>query len=78
MIAVEEDQEHGDGGRQQEQSILREDIGKQQTATIADTDFVLLRLIDAIEGSEVDVGRGLVDVHVFVTGAEDAGNKARS
>lgn len=76
MIAVEEDQENADGGRQQKQPILREHIGVQQTATgVTVTDFVLFLLIDAIEGGEVDIGRRLVDVDVVMTCAEDAGNK---
>lgn len=77
VVAVEEDQENGDGRRQQKQPIFGEHIGLQQTTTGTGTDFVLLVLIDAIEGGEVDVGRSLVDVDfvAVVTGAEDAGKK---
>lgn len=37
--------------------------------------MILFLLIDAIEGSEVDIGGCLVDVDVVVTSTKDAGNK---
>ena len=75
MIAVEQNQENGDGGGEQKQPVLREPIRAQQTPTFAQADFVLLLLVGAIERSKVDIGGGLVDVDVLVGCAEDARNK---
>jgi hypothetical protein len=47
----------------------------QQTATVANSDLVLLLLIDAIERGKVYIGGGLVDVDVVVAGSEDARNR---
>jgi len=75
MVAVEQNQENTDGGREQKQPILREHIGVQQTATVAHADFVLFLLVDAVEGSKVDVGGRIVDIDVVVIGSEDAGSQ---
>ena len=75
MIAVEQNQENGDGGGEQKQPVLCEPIRAQQTPTSAQADTVLLLLVGAIEGGKVDIGGGLVDVGAVVRCAEDAGNK---
>ena len=72
VIAVEQNQQDADGGGKHTQPALREDIRVQQTPTVADADFVLFLLVDAIERGEVDVGGRLVDVGVLVRCAEDA------
>jgi len=75
VITVEQNQENANGGREQEQPILREYIGAQQTATVAHADFVLFLLVDAVEWGKVDVGGRLIDVYVVVIGSEDAVHK---
>jgi len=75
MIAVEQNQENTDGGREQEQPIFREHIRVQQTPTVAHADFVLLFLVDAIEWGKVEVGGRLVNVDIIVGCAEDAENE---
>ena len=47
----------------------------QETATAERADLVLFLLVDAIKGSKVDVGGRLVNVHIVVTGPEDARNE---
>ena len=75
MITVEQNQENTDGGREQEQPVLREHIGVQQAATVMHADKFLFLLVDTVEGSKVDVRGRLVDVNVIVTGSEDAGKR---
>ena len=75
MIAVEEDQENGNGRRERKQPILCKYIGEQQTATVEETDAILLCLADTVEGRKIEVGGGTVDVDVVVTGPEDAGKR---
>jgi len=47
----------------------------QQTAAAERSNFVLFFLIGTVERSEVDVGRGVIDVLIVVIGSEDAENQ---
>ena len=75
MIAVEQNQEDGDGGREKKQPILGENIRVQQTTTTACSNFILFILVGTVEGSEVNIGRSVIDVDIVVIGSEDAGNR---
>ena len=75
MIAVEQDQENADGGREQEQPILREHVWVQHTTAVAISDFSLSVLTIAIERCKVYVGRCLIEVGIVGAGSEDAGDQ---
>ena len=75
MIAIEENQENRDSGREQEQPLLCEHIGFQHTTPVELANLLLLILISTVERGEIDVGRSVIDVDVTVIGSEYARNE---
>lgn len=55
VVPVEQHEEHRDRGWEQQEAVLRERVGVEQTAPVADADLVLHLLVVAIERREVDV-----------------------
>ena len=73
MIAAEENQNRANSRREKEQPVFREAIRVKQPITIADANTILSSLVVSIQGSEVNIGRRLVDVYIPVRGTEYAG-----
>ena len=74
MIAIEENQEGANLRREQEESVLREDIGMKTATAIANPDSMLLFNIIAVKRSEVNIGRGFIDIVVTMGSPENAVN----
>lgn len=71
MIAVEEHEKDAHGWREEQEPVLKEHIGVEESAaTPLVSDQVLALLVVAIEGRKVDVRRSLIDLPLRVRRAE--------
>jgi hypothetical protein len=70
MITAEENQNRANSRREKEQPVFREGIGVKQPITVTDANTILSSLVVPIQGSEVNIGRRLVDVNIPVRGTE--------
>lgn len=73
MVPVEQHQQRAHGRGEQEQPVLRKDVGVEQPAPVEHADLLLRVLVVAVQRREVDVRRRVVDADVLVRRAEDAG-----
>lgn len=71
MVTAEKDQNGTHGGRHEQQPVLGEHVVLEATGTIPSANAVLFLLVVAVEGREVDIGRGFVDRDILVIRAED-------
>ena len=73
MVAVEQDKEDADGGREEQESVLGERIGLEEPAAkLRHADLVLRLLVVTVQGRKIDVGRCVVDVDVLMRRPEYA------
>jgi hypothetical protein len=74
VIATEENQEGANLGREQEESVFRKDIRMKTATTIALPDSILVFKIIPVKRSEVDIGRGFINIDVAMGSPENAVN----
>ena len=74
MIAIEENQEGANLRREQEESALCEDIRIKTATAIEHPDLMLLFNIIPVKRSEVNIGRGFIDIVVSMGSPENAVN----
>lgn len=72
MVPTEQHEQHADGRWEQHKTILGERVGKDKSATIMHADFVESLRVISIQRPEVDIRRGLVDIHILVRSAKHA------
>ena len=74
MIATEKNQEDANLRGEQEESVLCEDIRMKTATAIAHPDSILVFNAIPVKRSEVNIGRGFIDIDVTMGSPENAVN----
>ena len=64
VIAAKKNEKYTNGRRKEEQSVLGERVGIEQSIPVANSNAVLSSLVGTIQRCQVNVGRRLVDIGV--------------